>query len=217
MVLLAPFVLGVWLVAGARACLQCDRQIRSTLESLRTGLVPRQIRDSRLQARTQALLRGMEGGFFRHYAASQFAGMAALNSINALIHRVRLTAAGLERSSLTDQALLNALVAYRHSTTLELKAALKDHQAKACNPQTCGWLYYEVLDCSTCRKGQAACLKRHHCFVDSQARLALRYQPPAPGPAIARTGVSVVLCMGALLFLVLSVAAFTFWRNQQTL
>ncbi|XP_043357179.1 izumo sperm-egg fusion protein 2 isoform X4 [Dermochelys coriacea] len=85
----------------------------------------------------------------------------ALSSINALIHRVRLTAAGLERSALT-----------------------------ACNPKTC---------------------------VDSQARLSLRYRPPAPGPPIARTGVSVVLCMGALLFLALSVAAVTYWRNQQSL
>ncbi|XP_043357177.1 izumo sperm-egg fusion protein 2 isoform X2 [Dermochelys coriacea] len=114
----------------------------------------------------------------------------ALSSINALIHRVRLTAAGLERSALTDQALLDALVAYRRRTTMELKSALKEHQAKACNPKTC---------------------------VDSQARLSLRYRPPAPGPPIARTGVSVVLCMGALLFLALSVAAVTYWRNQQSL
>ncbi|CAM2110234.1 unnamed protein product [Caretta caretta] len=188
MVLLALLMLGAWLAVGAGGCLQCDRQIRSTLESLRTSLVPRQIRDSRLQARAQALLRGMEGGFFRHYATSQFAGTAALSSINALIHRVRLTAAGLERSALT-----------------------------ACNPKTCGWLYYDVFDCTHCRKAKAVCLKQHHCLVDSQARLSLRYRPPAPGPAIARTGVSVVLCMGALLFLALSVAAVTYWRNQQSL
>ncbi|XP_073178297.1 izumo sperm-egg fusion protein 2-like isoform X3 [Lepidochelys kempii] len=112
----------------------------------------------------------------------------ALSSINALIHRVRLTAAGLERSALT-----------------------------ACNPKTCGWLYYDVFDCTHCRKAKAVCLKQHHCLVDSQARLSLRYRPPAPGPAIARTGVSVVLCMGALLFLALSVAAVTYWRNQQSL
>ncbi|XP_038238175.1 izumo sperm-egg fusion protein 2 isoform X5 [Dermochelys coriacea] len=217
MVLLVPLMLGAWLAVGAGGCLQCDRQIRSTLESLRTGLVPRQIRDSRLQARAQALLRGMEGGFFRHYATSQFAGTAALSSINALIHRVRLTAAGLERSALTDQALLDALVAYRRRTTMELKSALKEHQAKACNPKTCGWLYYDVFDCTNCRKAKAVCLKQHHCLVDSQARLSLRYRPPAPGPPIARTGVSVVLCMGALLFLALSVAAVTYWRNQQSL
>ncbi|XP_030400599.1 izumo sperm-egg fusion protein 2 [Gopherus evgoodei] len=210
MALLAPLVLGAWLVAGAGGCLQCDRQIRSTLESLRTGLVPRQIRDSRLRARAQVLLRGMEGEFFRHYATSQFAGTAALSSINALIHRVRLTAAGLERSALTDQALLDALVAYRRRTTMELKSALKEHQAK-------GWLYYDVFDCTSCRKAKAVCLKQHHCLVDSQVRLSLRYRPPAPGPAIARTGVSVVLCMGALLFLALSVAAVTYWRNQQSL
>ncbi|CAM4688983.1 unnamed protein product [Lepidochelys olivacea] len=141
----------------------------------------------------------------------------ALSSINALIHRVRLTAAGLERSALTDQALLDALVAYRRRTTMELKSALKEHQAKACNPKTCGWLYYDVFDCTHCRKAKAVCLKQHHCLVDSQARLSLRYRPPAPGPAIARTGVSVVLCMGALLFLALSVAAVTYWRNQQSL
>ncbi|XP_073178296.1 izumo sperm-egg fusion protein 2-like isoform X2 [Lepidochelys kempii] len=134
----------------------------------------------------------------------------ALSSINALIHRVRLTAAGLERSALTDQALLDALVAYRRRTTMELKSALKEHQAK-------GWLYYDVFDCTHCRKAKAVCLKQHHCLVDSQARLSLRYRPPAPGPAIARTGVSVVLCMGALLFLALSVAAVTYWRNQQSL
>ncbi|TFJ99341.1 tripeptidyl-peptidase 1 [Platysternon megacephalum] len=199
MALLAPLVLGAWLAAGAGGCLQCDRQIRSSLESLRTGLVPRQIRDSRLRARAQALLRGMEGGFFHHYATSQFAGTAALSSINALIHHVRLTAAGLERSALTDQALLDALVAYRRRTTMELKLALKEHQAK-------GWLYYDVVDCTSCRKAKAVCLKQHHCLVDSQARLSLRYRPPAPGPAIARPGVSVVLCTGALLFLALSVA-----------
>ncbi|XP_067388877.1 izumo sperm-egg fusion protein 2 [Emydura macquarii macquarii] len=214
MVLLTLLVLGTWLAVGAGGCLQCDRQIRSTLESLRTGLVPRQIRDSRLRARAQALLRGMEGGFFRHYATSQF---TALSSINALNHRVRLTAAGLNRSALTDQALLDALVAYRSQTTMELKTALQTHQAKACDPQTCGWLHYEIFDCTSCRKAKAVCLKRRYCLVDSQTRLSLRYQPPVPGPAIARTGVSVVLCMGALLFLVLSIAAVTYWRNQQLL
>ncbi|XP_075771332.1 izumo sperm-egg fusion protein 2 isoform X2 [Pelodiscus sinensis] len=210
MALLAPLVLGAWLAAGAGGCLQCDRQIRSTLESLRTNLVPRQIRDTRLRARAQALLRGMEDGFFRHYAASQFAGMAALSSINALIHQVRQTAAGLERSALTDQALLDALVAYRHSLIMELKSALTEHQAK-------DWLYYDVMDCTTCGKSKATCLKRHRCFVDSQTRLALRYQPKAPGPPIARTGISVVLCMGTLLFLALGVAGFIYWRNHLAL
>nr|XP_025034920.1 izumo sperm-egg fusion protein 2 [Pelodiscus sinensis] len=175
MALLAPLVLGAWLAAGAGGCLQCDRQIRSTLESLRTNLVPRQIRDTRLRARAQALLRGMEDGFFRHYGGGLLSLLGsdvfsphlptALSSINALIHQVRQTAAGLERSALTDQALLDALVAYRHSLIMELKSALTEHQAKACNLQTCDWLYYDVMDCTTCGKSKATCLKRHRCFA----------------------------------------------------
>uniref|UniRef100_A0A8C3FAQ7 Uncharacterized protein n=1 Tax=Chrysemys picta bellii TaxID=8478 RepID=A0A8C3FAQ7_CHRPI len=123
MALLAPLVLGAWLAAGAGGCLQCDRQIRSTLESLRTGLVPRQIRDSRLRARAQALLRGMEGGFFRHYATSQFAGTAGRG------HGPGTSGGSLPHLS-PDQALLDALVAFRRRTTMELKSALKEHQAK---------------------------------------------------------------------------------------
>ncbi|XP_006026839.1 izumo sperm-egg fusion protein 2 [Alligator sinensis] len=164
------------LTVGTHSCLQCDADVRGALAALRTGLVPRQIHDSRLRARAQALLRGMEGDFFRHYATSQFAGVAALNQVNSLIHSVRQTTAALAQSPLTDQALLDELVEYRRKTTLELKSALQEHQEKACDPEKC---------------------------VDSQERLSLRYKPQAPGPDIARTGVSLVLIMSAVLLLAL--------------
>ncbi|KYO38097.1 izumo sperm-egg fusion protein 2 [Alligator mississippiensis] len=202
------------LTVGTHSCLQCDADVRGALAALRTGLVPRQIHDSRLRARAQALLRGMEGDFFRHYATSQFAGVAALNQVNALIHSVRQTTAALAQSPLTDQALLDELVEYRRKTTLELKSALQEHQEKACDPEKCDWLRYNVFDCKSCVKVKAVCLQRSSCLVDSQERLSLRYKPQAPGPDIARTGVSLVLIMSAVLLLALVIGNIKYWRTR---
>lgn len=68
--LLAVLPIGLW------GCLQCDEKFKENVAKLRTDLVQRQIRDSRLKARAEALLQGLEGDFFSHYATSQFAGFA---------------------------------------------------------------------------------------------------------------------------------------------
>ncbi|KAL8176685.1 UNVERIFIED_CONTAM: hypothetical protein K2H54_037504 [Gekko kuhli] len=195
--LLALLPKGLW------GCLQCDEKFKENLAKLRTGLVQRQIHDSRLKARAEALLQGLEGDFFSHYATSQFAGFAVKSMVDELVGDVRSRTEDLAKSTLTDQALLDALVEFRKKTTMKLKVALKEHQTKACDRANCDWLQYSVLDCVGCKDINAVCYTIRQCFVDSQDRLSLRYGPEQWDPKIAQNGVAVVLCMGGVLFLVI--------------
>ncbi|XP_077171585.1 izumo sperm-egg fusion protein 2 [Paroedura picta] len=126
------------LPAGLWGCLQCDEKFKEEMAKLRTGLVPRQIHDSRLKARAEALLKGLEGDFLSHYATSQFAGYAVKTTVDGLLEEVKSMIETLSRSTLTDQALLDELVDFRKKTTMKLKVALKEHQTKACDKATCG-------------------------------------------------------------------------------
>ncbi|XP_062994516.1 izumo sperm-egg fusion protein 2 [Elgaria multicarinata webbii] len=203
-----------WFPTHLRGCLQCDQKFKANLAKLRTEVVPRQIRDTRLKARAEVLLRGMEGNFFLHYATSQFSGFAVKSKVDALIHEVRLSTERLFQTRLADQALLEELVAFRRKTTMKLKQALKEHQKNACDKEGCVWLRYKVLNCKGCHESTADCLSLSQCFVDAQERLSLRFGKPLKDPDITRTGLSIVLCMGGLLFLVIVGVILMYWRNR---
>nr|XP_056720223.1 izumo sperm-egg fusion protein 2 [Euleptes europaea] len=202
------------LPTGLRSCLQCDQKFQENVAKLRTGLVERQIHDTRLKARAEALLKGLEGDFFSHYATSQFAGFAVKSTVDALVQEVRSKTESLAQSSLKDQALLDELVEFRKKATMKLKVALKEHQKNACDRENCGWLRYSVLDCVGCKDINAVCYTKRQCFVDSQDRLSLRYGPVLWDPNIARNGVAIVLCMGGVLFVVIIGVIIKYWRNQ---
>ncbi|XP_054850093.1 izumo sperm-egg fusion protein 2 [Eublepharis macularius] len=199
---------------GLQGCLQCDEKFKENVAKLRTELVPRQIHDTRLKVRATALLKGLEGDFFSHYATSQFSGFAVKSTVDALIQEVRSKTEELAQSSLTDQALLDELVGFRKKTTMKLKVALKEHQMKACDRANCAWLRYSVLDCVGCKDINAVCYTTSQCFVDSQDRLSLRYGAVLWDPNIAKNGVAIVLCMGGVLFLVIMGSIIVYWRNQ---
>lgn len=61
-------------VRGGWGCLQCDRSVQEALSQLRVAIVPSRFHAEQLRTRAQALLRGMEGPFFRDYALNAFVG-----------------------------------------------------------------------------------------------------------------------------------------------
>ncbi|KAM3821213.1 izumo sperm-egg fusion protein 2 [Vipera latastei] len=183
------------------ACLQCDPVFKSNIAKLRTDIIPKKIRDTRLKTRAEVLLKGLEGHFFVHYATSQFSGLAVKSMVDALIQEVKVTTEKLLQTKLTDEDLLEELVDFRTKTTMNLKKALKKYQIQGCDENTCATLKYEVFNCGRCLPMQAYCLSLSQCFVDNQDRLALRFGKPLVDPDIARTGVAIVLCMGGVLFL----------------
>ncbi|XP_034275459.1 izumo sperm-egg fusion protein 2 [Pantherophis guttatus] len=193
----------VWIPTRSWACLQCDPEFKSNIAKLRTDIVPKKIRDTRLKTRAEILLRGLEGDFFMHYATSQFSGLAVKTMVDALIQEMKVTTEKLLQTKLTDEDLLEELVEFRRETTMKLKKALKKHQIEGCDEQICGSLTYQVINCQRCLPATAYCLSLSQCFVDSQDRLALRFGKPLVDPDIARTGVAIVLCMGGVLFLVI--------------
>ncbi|XP_070583655.1 izumo sperm-egg fusion protein 2 [Erythrolamprus reginae] len=193
----------VWIPTRIWACLQCDPEFKNNIAKLRTDLVPKNIRDTRLKSRAEVLLRGLEGDFFLHYATSQFSGLAVKAMVDALIQEVKVTIEKLLQTKLTDEELLDKLVEFRRETTMKLKKALKRHQVEGCDAETCGSLTYRVINCRRCQPTAAYCLSLSQCFVDNQERLALRFGEPLVDPDIARTGVAIVLCMGGVLFLVI--------------
>ncbi|ETE73091.1 Izumo sperm-egg fusion protein 2, partial [Ophiophagus hannah] len=166
----------VWIPTRIWACLQCDTEFKSNIAKLRTDVVPKKMRDTRLKARAEVLLRGLEGDFFLHYATSQFSGLAVKAMVDALLQEVKITTEKLLLTNSTDEDLLENLVEFRRETTMKLKKALKKHQIQGCDEKIC---------------------------VDNQDRLALRFGEPLVDPDIARTGVAIVLCMGGVLFLVI--------------
>ncbi|XP_026567942.1 izumo sperm-egg fusion protein 2 [Pseudonaja textilis] len=204
----------VWIPTRIRACLQCDTEFKSNIAKLRTDVVPKQMRDTRLKARAEALLRGLEGDFFLHYATSQFSGLAVKAMVDALLQEVKVTTEKLLLTKSTDEDLLENLVEFRRKTTMKLKKALKKHQIEGCDEKICGSLTYEVINCKRCLPARAYCLSLSQCFVDNQDRLALRFGEPLVDPDIARTGVAIVLCMGGVLFLVIMGAIIVYWRSQ---
>ncbi|XP_042327783.1 izumo sperm-egg fusion protein 2 [Sceloporus undulatus] len=195
-------------------CLQCDEKFKENVSKLRTEVVPRQIHDTRLKERAEALLKGLEGDFFQHYATSQFSGLAVKIKVDALIEEVRSTTESLLQTTLEDQALLEKLVAFRAITTMKLKRALKEHQMKACDKKICAYLNYQVLNCKGCHTIGPYCMTLSQCFVDAQERLSLRYGKPLKDPNIAQTGVAIVLCMGGVFFLVMVGVIVVYWRNR---
>ncbi|XP_062814174.1 izumo sperm-egg fusion protein 2 [Anolis carolinensis] len=209
-----PFVLSLLcLPTAALGCLQCDEQFKENVEKLRTIVVPRQIHDTRIKGRAEVLLEDLEKNFFYNYANNQFPGLAVKRKVDDLIVEVRATTAELLKTTLTDEDLLEKLVAFRKATTLKLKRALKEHQVKACNKKICGTLNYQVMNCKGCHATAAYCMTIGQCFVDFEERLSLRYGQPLKDPNIARTGVAIVLCMGAVLFLVMLFSIIVYWRN----
>ncbi|KAF7238799.1 Izumo sperm-egg fusion protein 2, partial [Varanus komodoensis] len=214
LLLLLLLLLLTWFPTSFWGCLQCDQKFKQNVAKLRTTVVPRQIHDTRLKARAEALLRGLEGNFFLHYATSQFSGLAVKSKVDALIHEVRLSTERLLQTSLSDQALLEELVAFRRKATMKLKQALKEHQTHACDEEGCAWLRYKAFNCKGCQETAAVCLTLSQCFVDAQERLSLRFGKPLKDPDIARTGLAVVLWMGALLFVVIIGVILMYWRNR---
>lgn len=76
-----PPALALLLLAGLSApggwgCLQCDRSVQEALSQLRVAIVPSRFHVEQLRTRAQALLRGMQGPFFRDYALNAFVGKA---------------------------------------------------------------------------------------------------------------------------------------------
>ncbi|XP_063157325.1 izumo sperm-egg fusion protein 2 [Candoia aspera] len=193
----------VWFPTRIWTCLQCDPTFKSNMAKLRTDIVPKKIRDTRLKARAEVLLSGLEGDFFLHYATSQFSGLAVKSMVDALIQEVKHTTEKLLQTQLADEALLEELVAFRRETTMKLKRALKEYQIQGCDEKICVALRYAVFNCRRCLPAAPYCLSLSQCFVDSQERLALRFGQPLVDPDIARNGVAIVLCMGGVLFLVI--------------
>ncbi|XP_039190835.1 izumo sperm-egg fusion protein 2 [Crotalus tigris] len=196
------------------ACLQCDPVFKSNIAKLRTDIVPKKIRDTRLKTRAEVLLKGLEGDFFLHYATSQFSGLAVKAMVDALIQEVKVTTEKLLQTQLTDEDLLEELVNFRTKTTMSLKKALKMYQIQGCDENICATLKYEVFNCGRCLPTEAYCLSLSQCFVDNQDRLVLRFGEPLVEPDIARTGVAIVLCMGGVLFLVIVGVIIMYWRSQ---
>ncbi|KAM6449058.1 izumo sperm-egg fusion protein 2-like [Liasis olivaceus] len=140
----------IWFPARIWSCLHCDPVFKSNMAKLQTDIVSKKIRDTRLKTRAKVLLSGLEGDFFLHYATSQFSGLAGIiiigldlslvgraelngtikSMIDALIQEVRLTTGKLLQTQLTDEALLEELVAFRRETTMKLKRALKEYQVQ---------------------------------------------------------------------------------------
>ncbi|KAJ6653364.1 hypothetical protein lerEdw1_009265 [Lerista edwardsae] len=192
-----------WLPTGIWSCLQCDKSFKDNLVKLQAEVVEPQIRDTRLKERTIALLKGLEGNFFRHYAVSQFSGFAAKKKVLELMAMGTQRLESLLQTSLTDQDLLEELVKFRKEMTMKLKLVLKQHQEKACDPNDCAWLQYKVYNCIKCRDASVSCLSLSQCFVDSQERVSLRFGHPLQDRNIAGNGVAIVLCMGGVLFVVI--------------
>ncbi|KAH0626432.1 hypothetical protein JD844_001403 [Phrynosoma platyrhinos] len=76
------------------------------------------------------------------------------------------------------------------------------------------FMNYQVFNCKGCNTIGPYCMTLSQCFVDAEERLSLRYGKPLKDPNLAQTGVAIVLCMGAVFFLVIIGVIVVYWRNR---
>nr|XP_033818279.1 izumo sperm-egg fusion protein 2 [Geotrypetes seraphini] len=204
-------------VPWAFGCVQCNKNVTNGFAFLRQELVPVNIKDTALKGRAEQLLVGMEGPFFIDYAISHFTGKMDIDDYNQLVEEVKNMSVLMQRSQLTDQALLDALVEYRQNITLKMKIPLKNYHDKVCSKELCRNLIREVFDCTKCMMVKPHCLSKRQCSVDAQERITLRFNQKAEAAQLTRRGLITVSAMGVITFLVLLTIALTHKRNLKIL
>ncbi|XP_028929855.2 izumo sperm-egg fusion protein 2 [Ornithorhynchus anatinus] len=199
-------------------CLHCNAPLRQALAALRARLIPSHFQSPRLRARAGALLDGMAGGFYRDYATYQYAGQVGVTRFSLVQNLARNKTEELMRTTLTEGPLLDRLVEVRAEVAQALKRSLKEHQNRACDPNYCSQLSFQVLDCLRCKTEKADCLSRRLCFGDRQPRLVLRYGPQGvPIKDRAAKGRVMVLTLAGITFGVVVAAALTYRSNRRLL
>ncbi|CAK6437357.1 unnamed protein product [Pipistrellus nathusii] len=205
-------------LGGGRGCLQCDPAVQQTLRQLRRDLVPSRFGRGQLRARAQALLLGMEGPFFRDYAAGVSGGAIEVDHLDPVAIFAQNQINKLRADSLRDRPLLQELVTLRRKVTKKLKTGLRSYELKACDQKTCHTLTEEVLDCVHCRKTSPRCMKKDDCFVDRQPRTALQYGSGRGRPwNQVPLGIVVSLCLAVFAFGVIVASAVTYRHNRKLL
>nr|XP_012609686.1 izumo sperm-egg fusion protein 2 isoform X1 [Microcebus murinus] len=201
---------------GGRGCLQCVDSVNQALDKLRAAIIPGRFHREQLQARAQALLRGMQGPFFRDYALNVFAGKAEADQLDLVASFVRNQTQRLLVYSMKDELLLEELVTLRAKAIKELKTVLRSYELKACDPQLCYQLNEEVLDCLQCQIIKSKCIPKKYCFVDRQPRVALRYNKSKEWN-LALLGSLISVFLAVLVFVVIVVSACTYRKNRRLL
>ncbi|ELK18509.1 hypothetical protein PAL_GLEAN10004517 [Pteropus alecto] len=102
-----PPALALLLLAGLSArggwgCLQCDRSVQEALSQLRVAIVPSRFHVEQLRTRAQALLRGMQGPFFRDYALKAFVGKAEVDPLDHVASIIKNQVNILKSNALRD-------------------------------------------------------------------------------------------------------------------
>ncbi|XP_072472057.1 izumo sperm-egg fusion protein 2 isoform X3 [Notamacropus eugenii] len=189
--LLLGLSLGMGLAPGAYACLQCEASFRQALARARVHLLTQNFRNERLKARAQALLLGMEGEFFANYATRAYMGRVGLGQLSPVVALAQKKIQEIQTTYLTDGPLLDKLAMIRGEIMKSLKRALKEHQQKACDPNTC---------------------------PDRQPRLDLRYEHQGiPVRDRIRKAKIMVACLAVITFAVLAISAYTYRNNRRLL
>ncbi|XP_039734520.1 izumo sperm-egg fusion protein 2 isoform X3 [Pteropus medius] len=218
-----PPALALLLLAGLSApggwgCLQCDRSVQEALSQLRVAIVPSRFHVEQLRTRAQALLRGMQGPFFRDYALNAFVGKAEVDPLDHVASLIKNQVNILKSNALRDWPLLEELVSLRENAIQELKKVLRSYELKACDPKSCHLLKEEVLDCLHCLKISPNCIKKKYCFVDRQPRVALRYEKMSDSPlSRALPGIIISIFLALLALGVIVASAITYRQNRKLL
>ncbi|XP_006905169.2 izumo sperm-egg fusion protein 2 [Pteropus alecto] len=218
-----PPALALLLLAGLSArggwgCLQCDRSVQEALSQLRVAIVPSRFHVEQLRTRAQALLRGMQGPFFRDYALKAFVGKAEVDPLDHVASIIKNQVNILKSNALRDWRLLEELVSLRENAIQELKKVLRSYELKACDPKSCHLLKEEVLDCLHCLKISPNCIKKKYCFVDRQPHVALRYEKMSDSPlSRALPGILISIFLALLALGVIVASAITYRQNRKLL
>ncbi|XP_039734521.1 izumo sperm-egg fusion protein 2 isoform X4 [Pteropus medius] len=211
-----PPALALLLLAGLSApggwgCLQCDRSVQEALSQLRVAIVPSRFHVEQLRTRAQALLRGMQGPFFRDYALNAFVGKAEVDPLDHVASLIKNQVNILKSNALRDWPLLEELVSLRENAIQELKKVLRSYELK-------DLLKEEVLDCLHCLKISPNCIKKKYCFVDRQPRVALRYEKMSDSPlSRALPGIIISIFLALLALGVIVASAITYRQNRKLL